>query len=56
MGSWYSRAPLASNIALATTAPMLIMAGSPPPWAGEFFASISTVSISGSQEKRGIAY
>ena len=53
MGNWSRRAPVASWIALATTAPMMIMAGSPPPWAGSSFRSSRTVSIFGKDEKRG---
>ncbi len=34
IGSWYNRAPEASKMALARTAPIPMMAGSPPPWAG----------------------
>src|ERR1035441_7866664 len=35
MGNWSSRAPVRSYIALAITAPMRMMAGSPPPCGGE---------------------
>jgi hypothetical protein len=51
MGSWYSLAPVSSKTAFAITAPMQTMAGSPPPW-GAASVSMSTVSISGSREKR----
>ena len=48
------RAPTASKIALATTAPIGTMAGSPPPCAGRSRARRRcTVSIFGSHEKRG---
>jgi len=35
MGSWNSLAPVASWMALAITAAMQMIAGSPPPLAGE---------------------
>ncbi|MEI9477133.1 MAG: hypothetical protein WCO26_11215 [Deltaproteobacteria bacterium] len=40
IGSWWSLAPVASNTALAMTAPMQTMGGSPPPWGGMSGASI----------------
>jgi len=40
-------------MALATTAPMVMIAGSPPLDGGDSRFSISTVSILGSHEKRG---
>ena len=49
MGSWKSRAPVASNTALARTAPMLMMGGSPPPDGGMVLFSTITVSIFGRQ-------
>jgi hypothetical protein len=32
IGSWYNLEPVASKTAFAITAPMQIIAGSPPPW------------------------
>ena len=49
-----TRLPQASKIALAITAPMHTMAGSPPPWGASPSLGTSTVSISGRSEKRGI--
>ncbi len=54
MGNWSSRAPVAAQMALATTAPMVMIAGSPPPCGAAFLSSTKYVSICGSHEKRGI--
>ena len=40
-------------MALAITAPITMMAGSPPPWGASSLFSRITVSIFGNQEKRG---
>lgn len=50
MGNCSGRAPTASKIAFAITAPMLITGGSPHPETGASGLSISTISIFGSQE------
>jgi hypothetical protein len=54
IGSCANLTPTASKIALAITAPMQTIGGSPHPDAGTPGFSISTVSIFGSHEKRGI--
>jgi len=53
IGSCNSLAPVALKIAFATTAPMQIIAGSPPPCGGSFFASIKNGSILGNHENFG---
>ena len=53
IGSSKRRTPVASKIAFAITAPMVIIAGSPPPCGSGSPQSTSTVSISGTHEKRG---
>jgi hypothetical protein len=55
MGNCSILTPAASNIALATTAPMVTIAGSPPPWGSAYLSSMITVSIAGNQEKRGVS-
>ena len=55
MGSSNNLAPVASKMAFAITPPMQTMGGSPPPAGGISEFSISTVSIFGSHEKRGIS-
>src|SRR3972149_6245221 len=55
MGSRSTWTPVASKIAFATTAPMLMMAGSPPPFGASSSLATNTVSIVGTQENRGRA-
>ena len=55
MGNCIIRTPAESKMALAITAPIVMMAGSPPPCGFSFLASMMTVSIRGSREKRGIS-
>ena len=52
-GIWNRRAPVASNMAFATTAPTGTIAGSPPPCGIRASFLTRMVSISGSHEKRG---
>jgi len=44
IGIWSSLVPVASWMTLVITAPMQIIAGSPPPLAGESLASTCTIS------------
>ena len=50
------RAPAASKIALAITAPIGTIAGSPPPWGVSPSFRTRRVSISGSHENRGTSH
>ena len=52
IGNWKRRAPTASEIALAITAPMQTIGGSPAPDAGRSRSSIRIVSIVGSHDER----
>jgi len=56
IGSLNKRAPVASKMALAITAPVVVMGGSPPPCGANASFLTKTTSIRGTREKLGISY